>query len=415
MKAKDLWTRCSVWMMAIGFLFCFFLTAGPVGASNGEGPIKIGFVGVLSGVTGSLGSGALKGVEYFVDVTNKAGGLLGRKLTLVVRDSQSKPAEAVNLVRSLILEEKVDLIITAEGSSAMLAMTPPANQYKKLIFHVTGGSQVFQNECNRYAFKYSEPGQAYAYASALMMGKAKPEITKWAGLIPDYEWGRSAWKDFEKLIKKYNPKAEIVGAAFPPFRATDFRPYATELMRLKPEGVYSILWSGDQVNFIKQAKLVGFFNSIKVYMDSSATLMDDMMDLGKEGVEVWGPTWYFFGYPDTPGNKEFVQGFRKKYNEYPNCEAGIGYRSCLILKAAIDKANSVDSEKLADVLPGLKVNTPLGNGYIRAKDHIHVPEVIVGGRTAFDQALGFYSIKEIVVVPGEDGYQTLDEVKGCIK
>ena len=81
--------------------------------------IKIGVPMPLSGPAALYGEPALKGAVMFVDELNKAGGVLGRKIELVVRDSKAAPDEAVRVSREMILKENVNLLVgtltSAEG------------------------------------------------------------------------------------------------------------------------------------------------------------------------------------------------------------------------------------------------------------------------------------------------------------
>src|SRR5215468_2209881 len=82
----------------------------PFGA-HAQKPIKVGFPIILSGPGALFGEPASKGAQMFVDEINAKGGVLGRKLELLVRDSKADANEAVRVARELILKENVDFLV----------------------------------------------------------------------------------------------------------------------------------------------------------------------------------------------------------------------------------------------------------------------------------------------------------------
>jgi branched-chain amino acid transport system substrate-binding protein len=109
------------------------LTACSGGASSGQQrdcsqPIKIGVVTSQTGATAFLGELAKAGVDVAVGEINKDGPLLGCEIQVVTRDDQSDPAQALAAVQNLIEREKVDVIVSAQTSSASLAISPYVNE-----------------------------------------------------------------------------------------------------------------------------------------------------------------------------------------------------------------------------------------------------------------------------------------------
>jgi branched-chain amino acid transport system substrate-binding protein len=96
------------------------LSAVRAGAAE---PIKIGHVGVISGVPASLREGGLKAMQVFEKQVNEEGCILGRPVKLISRDTPAKPANAVTQLRKLILEDEVDFVLTTDTSAVILAET----------------------------------------------------------------------------------------------------------------------------------------------------------------------------------------------------------------------------------------------------------------------------------------------------
>lgn len=107
---------------AAGLALAVGLFAGTAGADTT--PVKIGW---LSSLTGPLSSAAVaenQGVKFAVDEINKAGGIDGRKIELITRDTAGDPTKAVNFAQQLVLSEKVDFVIGPVNSGESLATVP---------------------------------------------------------------------------------------------------------------------------------------------------------------------------------------------------------------------------------------------------------------------------------------------------
>src|SRR3972149_6949254 len=91
-------------------------------AAYAQKPIKVGFPMILSGPGALFGEPALKGAQMYVAEINAKGGVLGRKIELVPRDTKGNADEAVRVSRELILKDNVDFLVgtltSAEGPAA---------------------------------------------------------------------------------------------------------------------------------------------------------------------------------------------------------------------------------------------------------------------------------------------------------
>lgn len=113
-------TRRRVLGAALGAL----LLAAGAGSAQAQEPIRIGW---LSSLTGALSSAAIaenQGVQFAVDEINKNGGVLGRKLELLTRDTAGDPTKAVNFAQQLVFSDKVQFVIGPVNSGESLATVP---------------------------------------------------------------------------------------------------------------------------------------------------------------------------------------------------------------------------------------------------------------------------------------------------
>ena len=190
---------------------------------------------------------------------------------------------------------------------------------------------------------------------------------------------------------------------------TNYSPYIPTLMAKNPEIVYSSLWGGGLSTFIKQAKPFGLFKK------ASITSLYDLDMLRATGMDMpegmLGYARCAFYAIDTPQMKEFTKKYYEKYKEWPADWALMAYDGLTVLREAIKKANSTDSEQVVKVLGGLKFQSLRGERYIRAIDHQANVGIYVGYTTKDPRFKKFLIMKDVVEVPAEKVWLSEEEVK----
>ena len=159
--------------------------------------VKIGLDNPLTGTYAALGKNELIGAQYAIEQINAKGGILGRKVELLVEDSTSGDAgTAVQKARKLIDRDKVDFLVGNINSA--LAQAIANVSFEKKVFHVVPGGHtdsVTGSNCHWDVFRICNTTQmeASAVASTLIKNAGK----KWYYLTPDYAFGhtlQAAWK-----------------------------------------------------------------------------------------------------------------------------------------------------------------------------------------------------------------------------
>ncbi len=395
-----------------GTLFAVIMVLSLGGVAQAKKPIKIGSVYILSGFAATYGKFAKNGLTLAVEEINKAGGVLGRPFKVTFEDSRAKPPVALRAFRKLVFEEKVDALIGLDSSGVALSVVPVLKELKTpLIITHAATPDVTGKKCNKYAFRVSANLSQNVQVAARIA--AKTGARKWTTIGPDYAFGHQTWEYFQKYLKKLNPKAVFMTTtAFPKIATEDYTPYITTIMNAKPDGVIISLWSGDLINFIRQAKKLGFFKGqFKVLMTLGAATevlyaLKDQMPTG-----IWVGTRYWFLANDSPVNKKFIKAYKKKYHVYPSYNAQNAYAAAYVLKAAIEKAGKVDKEAIVKALEGLEIEVPVGKIKIRAGDHQALLDVS-WGKTAADPKYPIRILKPIVTFKGSEITPKVSET-GC--
>jgi len=357
-------------------------------------PIKIAHAAVLSGGLASLGEGGNRALNIWAEQLNDSGGLLGRPVEIINYDSQANPSKAVENVKKAVLEDSVDFIITTDSSGVVMGITPLGNDLKIPIIHATGGADNFQNVVTRYVFRVSDTATVFSYAAAKYLSENYPEVETWAGINPDYEWGHSAWESFQKQMKKFNPNVRFVTELWPGFGEKDFKPYITQLQASDAEGLFTSLWSGDEITLIKQGEMVKLFDKFDVFMDGSSTNFEVAFALEDQMVETVGNAYYYFeGSDPTGANEKFVKLWKEKHgeNDVPNSSAGSTYSAAQVLAEAVIKAGTTEALPVIEALEGLEITTIMGKLFVREYDHQGIREKLPMGEAMPDSRYPFWT------------------------
>ncbi|MEK7715197.1 MAG: ABC transporter substrate-binding protein [candidate division NC10 bacterium] len=371
-------------------------------AADAQKPIKVGFPMPLSGPAALYGDPALKGAQLFVEELNAKGGVLGRKIELLARDSKANADEAVRVSRELVLKENVDFLVGTLTSAEGHAVSVVAKE-NKIVFiaPIPKTDQLTApDKLHPYIFRVA--------ATTTMEGRSIAEIVaKWnvkriATISFDYAYGQDVTRAFVEHIKRIKPGVEIVDQQWPKLGEADYTPFINAQMAKKPDAVFSSIWGGHFVTFAKQAKPLGYFDAIKYNLIGSGEIAspEATKAMGAEyPVGVWGNSYDAFYWQDAPpAHRDYTARLSKFLkDDAPSSWSIQTYMAMQFLVEAIKKAGSTDSDKVAKALLGLTVDTPHGKLTIRAKDH-QANRGQLYGQTARDPKYPFAIMKPMTYV-----------------
>src|SRR5262245_16870831 len=335
--------------------------------------IKVGMPMPLSGPPALFGDPASKGAMMFVEELNAKGGVLGRKIELIVRDSKADANEAVRVAREMILKDNVDFLVGTLTSAEGPAVSVVAKE-NKIVFiaPIPKTDQLTApDKLHPYVFRVASNTTIEGRSAAEIV--AKWPVTKVATVSFDYAYGQDVTKAFVEHLKKIKPSVQIVDQQWPKLGEQDYNPFINAQMAKKPEAIVSSIWGGFFVTYSKQAKALGVFDAIKY----------NFLGLGEAGspettksmgadypVGIWGNSYDAFYWGESPAHREYTEKLSKYLkDEYPSSWAIQGYTGMQFLTEAIKKAGSTDSDKVSKALLGLTIDTPIGKQTIREKDH----------------------------------------------
>jgi branched-chain amino acid transport system substrate-binding protein len=379
-----------------------------------KGPIKIGGQGAVSGAHADYGWQMIAGATLAIEEINAKGGILKRKLELKFMDEELKAATAVKNARYLVTDWGANFLFGVDSSGSAMAVGPVLPELDRIcIFshastHRLTEELVYEKKIKQI-FRISVPTYQDGILPALIM-KDFPEIKRWAGIQEDYEYGYVAWNTFKETMKKLRPDVEFVATAWAPFWTMDFSPHIAAVMAEKPDAIHTTKWAGEGVMLLRQALTLGVFDTIKAWWQCMGASVDVLQGIAREVAadkfkgKLWASARYIHNYPNTPENKAFVEKFRKRWNRYPNYSAETSYSSIYVIKAAVEKAKSLETAKLIAAVEGMEIMTPAGKRYFRPEDHQAVYNV-PGGRVMMNPDYPLPILGDLRVIPAKDYYR----------
>lgn len=363
----------SKFLVILSMCMAIIVSVG-IGMSQAAEPYHLGVALGFTG-TGTLYSkDQLEGIQVAVDEINAKGGFLGKHpIKIFHQDTQTKPDVAVRTVKDLILRDKVRAVISEYSSACAMAVKPICREYKVIhIAAISNSENITKIDYSPYTFQVvpNTYMQAKAAAYAVAQMAKKNNWKEYITLASDYEWGRSTQKEVVENLKKTAPFLKVKKELWPKLGETQFSSFITSMLGMKPDFVYACLASKDNVTFTEQAKPYGFFEKIPYVgsMQSVTELITEAKTLPRGLVAIARAP--FFAHMDIPMMQNFVKTYREKYNgKYPSDWAVMGYDAVYALKQGIEKAGTIDSDKVKDAMKGLTVELTRGKLQFRTIDN----------------------------------------------
>ena len=336
-------------------------------------PIRIGYPVILSGPGALIGEPSLKGAQMFVEEINATGGVLGRKIELLVRDTKGSADEAVRIARELILRENVDFLVGTLTSAEGPAVSPVAKENKIVFVVPVVKTDQLTSPANLhpYVFRTATTTTIEGRTAAEIM--AKWPVKRVATMGPDYAFGQDLTRAFVTHLKKLRPDIEIIDQQWPKLGEADYTPFINAQLSKKPDAVFTCLWGGHFVTFVKQAKPLRYFEAVKfnVLAAGEAGAIETAKAMGDDyPVGIWANSYDAFNWDGPQAHKDYIKRLSAYLkDEHPSSWPITGYIGMQMLTAAIAKAGSTDSDKVAKAMFEISVETPIGKQTFRSKDH----------------------------------------------
>jgi branched-chain amino acid transport system substrate-binding protein len=400
------------------------LDAAPALAQGG--PVRIGVLAAKAGVTAPVGESGLRGTQFAVDRVNGAGGVLGRRIELVVEE-ESNPKDTVERFRKLALQAKVDVITGVVSTGVGLAIGPVAEELKTIWLAWDATTQKGVEETMpkpKYSFRSVDNEAEAVMASILTAKHFRGKIKTVAGINNDYSYGRDNWAAFLAIMKKRGLGVTPVLDLWPKLGETNFTSHVAALQQARPDLIFCSFWSGDAPILLKQAHAAGLTASTRLVMTTAGGVHESLKKaFTPEGMILGYNSMYFEAPGANPLLKEFVRWHQDRFKEWPNYESDHAYFTVVAYKAAVEKAARAGggkwptTDQIIEALEGIEVESLSGPRSYRS-DHIMECSFVQGlstHRNSYDFAtinpVEVMSTRQIQKPAGMGLYQWIDSWK----
>jgi len=378
------------------------LGAEPAFAQGGA-PVKIGVLAIRAGIAAPVGAAGLRATEWWAERVNKAGGILGRPVQLVVEE-ESNPKDTVERYRKLVLQDQVEVVLGGISTGVTLALGPVAEDLGTPWLSWDGTTQKGVEETMpnpRWAFK-SVDNEVEAIVAGILTPKYFKGIKTVAGIGNDYSYGHDCWESYQAVLKRYLPDVKFVLELFPKLGVTDFTSHIAAIQQSKADLLMCSFWSGDATIIMKQAAAVGLFKTMKGVFTTAGGVHDSLKkEFTPEGLLLGYNTMYFDDPKGSALLKQFVREYKAKHNEYPPYECDHAYFNAESYKAAVEKAAGAakrwpEKAQVVKALEGIEIESLSGRRSWR-EDHVQMCS-FYQGMTTHKNSYDFVTISPVEVV-----------------
>lgn len=361
-------------------------------------------VGQLHSATGTMAiseTGSIQAEQLAIEQINAMGGVLGRKIKIIVEDGASDWPTFAEKAKKMLVNDKVAAVMGCWTSASRKAVLPVFEKENGMLYYPTFYEGLEQSKNVIYTGQ-----EATQQIIAGLDWIAKEKKAKTFYLIgSDYIWPRTSSKIARKHIENVL-KGSVVGEEFYALGSTSFGSLINKIKLKKPDVIYAIIVGGSNVAFYKQLKAAGITSDKQTLLTISTT-EDEVLGIGGENLVGFYSAMKYFQSLHNDNNMKFVEAFKAKYG----AKSVIGdvtqaaYLGPWLWKAAVEKAGSFDIDKIAAASPDIELTTA-PEGYVKVHPNHHLWSKLRIGQWQLDgQAKVMYESGLIEPDPFPKGYQ----------
>jgi len=329
------------------FLLVGFLLTGGVYAAD---TIKIGLMAPLTGAAAADGFSVHSSVKLAVERVNGAGGLLGKKVEIVVYDDRADAKEAVALARKLIEQDKVVAVVGGSYSTPSRAVAP-IFQEEKIPFVAAYAVHPDITKAGIYSFRNgflgTVEGKCAAYAAVKMLNAKRIAL-----LVSDNDFGRTLAEGFRYYMDKYAKGiATIISEQAYPFQEKDFKAYLTKIKQENPDLIFTSGYYFQTGPVVKQAREMGITAHILGEEGADSPKLLEIAGQSAEGFVIVTNL-------NRDDKRKEVQNFLKTYESrfkiQPDMVGASAYDAFMIICDSIKRAKSTKGSDIRDAIANIK-------------------------------------------------------------
>lgn len=294
-------------------------------ACQKQEPVRIGFVGGLSGKVADLGVPGRNGAQLAVEQRNAAGGINGRPVELVVRDDEQNPDMAKRAVGELI-SQNIELIIGPMTSSMAMALMPQINASKAILLSPTVTTTDLSGRDDNFLRVTAATTNYAAKIARYQFEKLGIRTVAAIYDINNKSYTESWLNDFRRVFSALGGKV-ILARSFPSGKDTVFLPLARELLAAKADSVLIISNAVDSALICQQLRKLAPNQQIAMSEWASTERFMELAGTAAEGVVA---SQFFDRNDSSPRYRDFLAAYRARFNQEPGFAGVAGYDAALV-------------------------------------------------------------------------------------
>ena len=331
-------------------------------------PIRIGGSFSLTGPYALFGQTQLRGYELCVKQTNESGGVLGRKIELIVEDDGSQASTAINIYKRLLGQGKVDAVFGPYSSTITEAIANLTEKYQKPLVAAGAASSSIFRKGRKFVFGVMSPTDVYF--EGLIDLASKRGLKTIALINQDAIFPRATIQGAQELARKKD--LQVVSIEVYPKGTKDFSGFLGKIRKANPDVLAAATYFNDLIAISRQLKELDI--NPKMYGATVGVHLPKFYEVLRPTAEfVYGSTQWELELitlrvgglipiaREYPGAKEFVEAYKK---EFPGAHFShltvASYAGCQILVEAIRRTGSLEGEKVRDAILKMDFNTVYG-------------------------------------------------------
>lgn len=310
--------------------------------------IVIGEYGSLTGDKATFGISTRNGIDMAVDAINEAGGVLGKKLRVIVEDDQGRPEEAQTVVTKLITRDNVVAVLGEVASSNSLAAAPVAQQNQiPMISPSSTNPEVTQKGDYIFRVCFIDPFQGFVMAKFAAESLRIQRVAILRDIKNDYSVGLSDvfTENFTKM------GGTIVADESYSAGDTDFNAQLTAIKAKNPQAIYVPGYYTEVGLIARQEKRLGLTVPL---LGGDGWDSPALMGIGGDALNGSFLSNHYSTEDPSPAIQKFVADYKARFNEVPDALAGLAYDSAMVLADAIRRAGTTDGPALRDAIAATK-------------------------------------------------------------
>jgi branched-chain amino acid transport system substrate-binding protein len=337
------------WMVAGGTLVLALSACGSGGAAADDDTIRIGYIGGASGFSAAFGVPTRQGVEAAAEDINDDGGILGRKVEIVVADDKGDPNASQTAMRRLA-SDGIQFVVSGSSSAATLAHQGVAASNEVLVVSPIGSDPaIVENQEGTPWYFVNVPSNDQLGEAVAQHAVDDPAIESVAVFERDDAYGVSTSEGFTETAEPGGLTITDVITY-----AVDKKEFGSDLVKAlgkNPDAIFLSGYAEDSGLIAKQARAAGFSGAL---LGTSPMTADQYVEVAgssaADGTFVSTASALLVESNADAEQLEFAEVWTEENGTRPNDYQLAAYDSLYALKHAIESADSVDPTKARDAL-----------------------------------------------------------------